>query len=119
MLSTAIYSQDYNEERLPMKKAIPYIITLLLILVLGGAFCKLYFDHYMYTNKRADLDTYYGVQGKDDFPVIYENLVSEMRARRFGEACYMDLDTVRTLLNIVCRKRRFLQKPARSNGRAM
>ena len=99
MLSTAIYSQDYNEERLPMKKAIPYIITLLLILVLGGIFCKLYFDHYMYTNKRADLDTYYGVQGKDDFPVIYENLVSEMRARRFGEACYMDLDTVRTLLN--------------------
>lgn len=82
-----------------MKKAIPYIITVLLILVLGGVFCKLYFDHYMYSNKRADLDTYYGVQDQDDFPVIYENLVSEMHARRFGEACYLDLDTVRSLLN--------------------
>ena len=82
-----------------MKKAIPYIITVLLILVLGGVFCKLYFDHYMYSNKRADLDTYYGVQDQDDFPVIYENLVSEMHARRFGEACYLELDTVRSLLN--------------------
>lgn len=82
-----------------MKKAIPYIITLLLIMVLGGAFCKLYFDHYMYTNDKADLDDYYGVQGEDDFPVIYENVLSEMHARRFGDACYMDLDTVRSLMN--------------------
>ena len=82
-----------------MKKAVPYLITLLLILVLGGTFCKLYYDHYMYTNDRADLDAYYGVQDEDDFPVIYENLVSEMHARRFGEACYLDLDTVRSLLN--------------------
>lgn len=82
-----------------MKKAIPYIITVLLLVVLGGAFCKLYFDHYMYTNDRTNLDEYYGVQDKDDFPVIYENYVSEMHARRFGEACYMDLDTVRELLN--------------------
>lgn len=82
-----------------MKKAVPYLITILLVLVLGGTFCKLYYDHYMYTNDRADLDAYYGVQDEDDFPVIYENLVSEMHARRFGEACYLDLDTVRSLLN--------------------
>ena len=82
-----------------MKKAIPYIVTVILLLVLGGTFCKLYYDHYMYTDERADLDEYYGVQDEDDFPVIYENLVSDMHARRFGEACYLDLDTVRSLLN--------------------
>lgn len=82
-----------------MKKAIPYIITVVLILVLGGTFCKLYFDHYMYTSERADLNEYYGVQDENDYPVIYENLVSEMHARKFGESCYLDLDTVRSLLN--------------------
>lgn len=82
-----------------MKKAVPFLITILLMLVLGAAFCKLYYDHYMYTNERADLDEYYGVQDEDDFPIIYENLVSEMHARRFGDACYLDLETVRSLLN--------------------
>lgn len=82
-----------------MKKAIPYIITVLLLFVLGGVFLKLYYDHYMYTDERVDLDAYYGVQDEDDFPIVYENLVSDMHARRFGEACYMDLDTVRSLLN--------------------
>jgi spore germination protein YaaH len=65
----------------------------------GGVFFKLYYDHYMYTNERQDLDAYYGVQDEDDFPVIYENLVSDMHARRFDGACYMDLETVRSLLN--------------------
>jgi spore germination protein YaaH len=82
-----------------MKKALPYLITLILLVVLGGAFFKLYYDHYMYTDERADLDEYYGVQDEDDFPVIYENLVSDMHARRFDGACYMDLETVRSLLN--------------------
>ena len=82
-----------------MKKAVPYLITILLILVLGGTFCKLYYDHYMYTNERADLNEYYGVMDEDDFPIIYENLVSDMHARRFDGACYMDYDTVRSLLN--------------------
>ena len=82
-----------------MKKAIPYIITVILLLVVGGVFFKLYFDRYMYSNERADLDEYYGVQDEDDFPIIYENLVSDMHARRFGEACYLDLEIVRSLLN--------------------
>ena len=82
-----------------MKKAVPYLITILLILVLGGTFCKLYYDHYMYTNERADLNEYYGVMDEDDFPIIYENLVSDMHARRFDGACYMDYGTVRSLLN--------------------
>lgn len=82
-----------------MKKAVPYLITIILILVVGGVFFKLYYDHYMYTNERQDLDAYYGVQDEDVFPVIYENLVSDMHARRFDGACYMDLETVRSLLN--------------------
>lgn len=82
-----------------MKKAVPYAVTILLLLVLGGAFCKLYFDHYVYTDARADLDEYYGVQDEDDFPIVYENLVSEMHARRFGDAYYLDYETVTNLLN--------------------
>lgn len=82
-----------------MKKAVPYIITIILLLVIGGVFFKVYYDHYMYTDERADLNEYYGVQDEDDFPIIYENLVSEMHARRFDGECYMDLETVRSLLN--------------------
>ena len=62
-------------------------------------FFKVYYDHYMYTDERADLNEYYGVQDEDDFPIIYENLVSEMHARRFDGECYMDLETARSLLN--------------------
>lgn len=82
-----------------MKKAVPYIITIILLLVIGGVFFKVYYDHYMYTDERADLNEYYGVQDEDDFPIIYENLVSEMHARRFDGECYMDLETARSLLN--------------------
>ena len=82
-----------------MKKAVPYLITLILLLVMGGVFFKVYYDHYMYTDERADLNEYYGVQDEDDFPIIYENLVSEMHARRFDGECYMDLETARSLLN--------------------
>ena len=88
-----------TEKRHYMKKAVPYLITLLLLLILGGAFCKLYFDHYMYTSKHEDLDAYYGVLDEDDFPVIYDNLVSEMHARRFDGAYYLDYETVKSLLN--------------------
>lgn len=82
-----------------MKKAVPYIITIILLLVMGGVFFKVYYDHYMYTDERADLNEYYGVQDEDDFPIIYENLVSEMHARRFDGECYMDLETARSLLS--------------------
>ena len=75
-----------------MKKAVPYLITLILLIVMGGVFFKLYYDHYMYTDERADLDEYYGVQDKDDFPIIYENLVSDMHARRFDGEIYLDLE---------------------------
>ena len=97
-------TEDSEDPVLPemrpcMKKAVPYIITLILLLVLGGIFFKLYYDRYMYTDERADLDAYYGVKDEDDFPIIYENLVSEMHARRFDGAYYLDLDTVLSLLN--------------------
>lgn len=82
-----------------MKKAFPYLITAVLLLALAGIGGKIYLDRYTYSNERADLDAYYGVQGEDDFPVIYENLVSEMHALRIGKAVYMDFDTVRSLLN--------------------
>ncbi len=82
-----------------MKKAVPYIITFILLIALGGVAFKLYSDRCMYTDERADLNEYYGVQDEDDFPIIYENLVSEMHARRFDGECYMDLETVRSLLN--------------------
>ena len=82
-----------------MKKAVPYIITIILLLVMGGVFFKVYYDHYMYTDESADLNEYYGVEDEDDFLIIYENLVSEMHARRFDGECYMDLETARSLLN--------------------
>ena len=44
-----------------MKKTVPYLITILLLLVMGGVFFKLYYDQYMYTDEIEDRHEYYGV----------------------------------------------------------
>lgn len=82
-----------------MKKAIPTIFILILIGVLGYRFGRPYLEHFAYTDERADMNAYFGVTDEDDFPVVLDRAISELHARRFDGACYLNLEDVRSLLN--------------------
>ena len=77
-----------------MKKTIPTIIIIILIAILGFAFWKFTFRKMSYSGKWTDLEAYYGIQDEDDFPVIHQDALSDMHARRFDGAYYMKLEDV-------------------------
>ena len=81
------------------KKAIPVLVALLLIVVIGGvSLGKLYFDKYSYSKEMADLDAYFGVSGDESAIVLQDELVDEKAILRDG-SYYLDLDTVHKYLN--------------------
>ena len=82
-----------------MKRAIPVLIAIVLILIIGGAsFGKFYYDKYSYSKEQADLDAYFGVSGEELAIVLQDEIVEEKCVQREG-LCYLDLDTVHKYLN--------------------
>ncbi len=82
-----------------MKKLFTTLVILFLIAVLGVSFYRLYYVKYSYTEDRADLNAYYGVESEDDFPVILQDELSEYRAVRIDGEIYMDVRDVKKLIN--------------------
>ncbi|MCM1215816.1 MAG: glycosyl hydrolase family 18 protein [Lachnospiraceae bacterium] len=77
-----------------MKKIIPVVVALVLILIIGGvAVGGMLLDKYSYSKETADLTEYYGVTGERLAIVLQDEIVPEQAVRRDG-ACYFDLDTV-------------------------
>ena len=57
-----------------MKKAVPVIFTIVLIILLGAAvFGKKLISRYSYSKERADLNTYFGVKDDTDVPITLQN----------------------------------------------
>ncbi|MGN0402954.1 MAG: glycosyl hydrolase family 18 protein [Acetatifactor sp.] len=89
-----------------MKKVIPVIIAILLILIIGAAaFGKKILDKYSYGKEYADLDEYYGVEnasvdGADGMLaiVLQDELVEELALVINGRV-YFDFDTVQKYFN--------------------
>lgn len=89
-----------------MKKRLPMIIALLLIVVVGViGFGGKILDKYSYSKELADLDEYYGVEnaavGMEDGNlaiVLQDELIAEQAVAANG-VVYFDLDTVRTYFN--------------------
>ncbi|MCM1057479.1 MAG: glycosyl hydrolase family 18 protein [Firmicutes bacterium] len=89
-----------------MKKAIPVIIALLLIVIIGGvAFGGQLIDKYSYGKETADLDEYYKVTdaavGDADGNlaiVLQDELIGDQAVVKNG-AVYFELDMVQTYLN--------------------
>ena len=82
-----------------MKKIIPVIVALLLILIIGGVgIGKMLLDKYSYGKETADLAEYYEVTGDDLAIVLQDEIVSERVVRRDGH-CYFDMDTVHAYFN--------------------
>lgn len=82
-----------------MKKIVPVIVALLLILIIGGVgIGKILLEKYSYSKETADLTEYYGVTGDRLAIVLQDERVPEEAVRRDG-ICYFDLDTVHTYFN--------------------
>lgn len=79
---------------------LPVLAIVLLVLILGGSFgVRLYLDKYSYSKEKADLNDEYGITDDSDVAIVWGNEYSDVRARIFDGAVYMDLDSVRANLN--------------------
>ena len=82
-----------------MKKAIPVLVALVLIIIIGGvALGSVLIEKYSYSDERADLDEYFGVQGDQLAIILQDEMVGEKALLRDGR-CYFDLDTVQKYFN--------------------
>ena len=82
-----------------MKKIIPVIVALVLILIIGGvAVGSVLYDKYSYSKEEADWDEFYQVSGEESAIILQDEMVEEKVIIRDG-ICYLDLATVHKYLN--------------------
>lgn len=82
-----------------MKKVIPVLIALVLIVIIGAATAgSIVFDKYSYSKEEANLQEYFGVQG-DELAIILQDERVEEKAYFVNNTCYFDLDTVHKYFN--------------------
>lgn len=82
-----------------MKRVIPVIIALLLIVVVGAVgFGGKLWDKYSYSKERADLNEHFGVTG-NRLAIILQDEMIEEQAVITGESVYFDIDTIHSYLN--------------------
>lgn len=83
-----------------MKKVIPVIVAVVLIILIGAAgFGAKLLEKYSYSKERADLTEYFGIEGEDDVPIILQDEQIEEHAKIFDNICYFDLATVHKYFN--------------------
>lgn len=83
-----------------MKKIIPVLIAIVLIIVVGAAaFGAKLLDRYSYSKEKANLAEYFGVTGDDDVPVILQDEKIEEHAKLWDGTCYFDFATVQKYFN--------------------
>lgn len=78
----------------------PVILTILLIAVLCGAFgAKVFLDKYSYSKEKADLNEYFSIRSGNDVPIVWGNVLSDVRALMIDGRYYIPFRDVRTNLN--------------------
>lgn len=82
-----------------MKKMIPVLIAIVLILIIGAvSLGGMLWDKYSYSKERADLDAYYGV-GSGGLAILLQDERIEGQALLRDGILYFDIDTVWQYLN--------------------
>lgn len=82
-----------------MKKIVPVIVALVLILIIGGVgIGGMLLEKYSYSKETVELAEYYGVTGDRLAIVLQDEIVPEQAVRRDG-VCYFDLDTIHAYFN--------------------
>lgn len=83
-----------------MKKVIPVIVAIVLIIIIGAAgFGAMLLEKYSYSKERADLEEYFGIEGGNDVPIILQDERIEEHAKIFDNRCYFDIATVHKYFN--------------------
>lgn len=83
-----------------MKKIIPVLIAIVLIIVIGVAsFGAKIIDKYSYSKERADLNSYFNMAGENDVAIVLQDEVIEERARIYDGIYYLDIATVHKYFN--------------------
>lgn len=82
-----------------MKKAIPVIIAVALIIIIGAGYIGMKFlGRYSYSKEYADLNEYYAVSGEETAIVLQDEVVEE-KALLWDGSYYFDYATVRKYFN--------------------
>lgn len=83
-----------------MKKALPVIIAIVLILAIGGfTFGKQIMDKYSYSDEVYDLTVYFENTSEKDVAIIMQDQFMAERATLLDGTYYVDLDTVHNYFN--------------------
>ncbi|MBO5474680.1 MAG: SH3 domain-containing protein [Lachnospiraceae bacterium] len=83
-----------------MKKLIPVLIAIVLIIVVAAAgFGAKLVEKYSYSKERADLTEYFDLANSDDVAVILQDEQIEEYAKLWDGVCYFDLATVHKYFN--------------------
>ena len=73
------------------KRIIPVLIAIaLIIVVFGASFGAKIIDRYSYSKERADLSSYFEMQGEGDVAIILQDELIEERARLYDGEYYLD-----------------------------
>lgn len=82
-----------------MKKLIPVIIAIILIIIIGAATAgSIVFEKYSYSKEQADLREYFGVSG-DELAIFLQDEKVPEKAVLKGGICYFDLETIHKYFN--------------------
>lgn len=83
-----------------MKKAIPVIIAIVLIVLIGGVYAGTKFlERYSYSKEYADLNEYYALNEEGETAIILQDELVEEKALLKDGIYYFDYATVRKYLN--------------------
>lgn len=83
-----------------MKKVIPAIIAVILIILIGGvAFGRQLWEKYSYSDEQADLHEYFHIMKEEEVAMLLQDEIVEEKAVLADGVCYFDLDTVHTYFN--------------------
>ena len=83
-----------------MKKFIPTLIAIILIILIGGGIVvSQYIEKYSYSKEKQDLNEYFGIESADDVAIILQDNKLDTKAKLIEGSVYLDFDSVSELLN--------------------
>jgi len=99
-------SRRRSERRPRRKRFNPAILIIALILILGAVYAvqsgediDSLVEVFTYSNKKADLKSYFDIKDKDDVAVVLGNEYVEERAKIWDDTYYLDISAIRNNIN--------------------
>ena len=83
-----------------MKKFIPTLIAIVLIIIIGaGVVGSQLMEKYSYSKEKQNMEEYYHLDAADDVAIVLHNERIETKAKLIEGRVYLDFDSVKKLLN--------------------